>query len=253
MKKRAVLTLVTIVLALVSCSGGKVTHYSLNVLAEYPHDVTSYTQGLYFRDGRMFESTGEYGLSTFREVDIQTGKSLRRLDFDEKYFVEGSTVLGDELYVLTWENRVAFIYDANTLEYKTARRYPREGWGLTTDGRQLIASDGSSRLYFMDRELKVTKRLSVTLNGKSVRYLNELEWIDGRIWANVYMTDNIVIINPRSGVVEGVVDCKGLLPKELMDYDTDVLNGIAKDDRTGKIYVTGKNWPRLYEIELIKK
>ena len=146
---------------------------------------------------------------------------------------------------------MAFIYDAQTLKYEKTCAYPREGWGLTTDGRQLIASDGSARLYFMDAGLKVQRTLNVTMDGRPVRLLNELEWIDGKIWANVYTTDMIVIINPQSGAVEGVVDCTGLLPEKLRRHDTDVLNGIAVLD--GRIFLTGKNWPKLYEIELIKK
>ena len=137
------------------------------------------------------------------------------------------------------------------VKYSSTLGYPREGWGLTTDGKRLIASDGSSTIYFMDSSMKVLKKLKVTLDGRAVRYLNELEWIDGRIWANVYTTDTIVVINPDSGAVEATVNCAGLLPEKLRDGDTDVLNGIAYLD--GRIFLTGKNWPRMYEIELVKK
>ena len=153
--------------------------------------------------------------------------------------------------MLTWTNKVAFTYDAGSLKYIKTYSYPREGWGLTTDGKSLIASDGSSTLFFMDENLKVKRSLKVTMDGRPVRFLNELEWIDGRIWANVYTTDMIVIINPASGNVEGMVDCTGLLPKKLRKPDTDVLNGIAYLD--GRIFLTGKNWPKLYEVELVKK
>ena len=176
---------------------------------------------------------------------------VRKLSFDKKYFGEGSVILDDEMYMLTWTNKVAFVYDAASLEYKRTCSYPREGWGLTTDGKSLIASDGSCFLYFMDKSFKVLRKLKVTMEDRPVRYLNELEWIDGKIWANVYTTDMIVIINPSSGKVEGVVDCSGLLPKQLKKPDTDVLNGIAVQD--GRVYVTGKNWPKLFEIELIAK
>ena len=141
------------------------------------------------------------------------------------------------------------MYDASTLEYRKALPYPREGWGLTTDGESLIASDGSSTLYFLSPELGERKRLSVTLGGRPVRYLNELEWVDGRIWANIYTTDFIAVINPISGEVETLINCAGLLPEKLRTPETDVLNGIAVSP-TGKIYVTGKNWPRLYEIKI---
>ena len=238
---------------LLSCSEAKVKEYKLEVVAEYPHDTDSYTQGLFFHDGIMYESTGQNGKSTFREVDLETGKALRRLDFDEKYFVEGSVIFGDNLYILTWESKVAFVYDAETLEYKSSWKYPRQGWGITTDGKQLIASDGSATLFFMDENFGLKRRQTVTLNGQPVRYLNELEYIDGKIWANVYTYDEILIIDPKDGVVEGVIDCRGLLPDRLRAVGTDVLNGIAYDSKTGKIYLTGKNWPKLYEVRLIEK
>ena len=160
-------------------------------------------------------------------MELETGKALRRLDFDEKYFIEGSVIFGDNLYILTWESKIAFVYDAKTLEYKSSWKYPRQGWGITTDGKQLIASDGSATLFFMDENFGLNRRQIVTLNGQPVRYLNELEYINGKIWANVYTYDEILIINPKDGVVEGVIDCRGLLPKNLYTVTTDVLNGIA--------------------------
>ena len=235
-----------------SCKA-KVKEYKVKVVKEYAHDTGSYTQGLFFHDGDLYESTGQYGSSTFRKVDLATGKAIEKLDFARKYFVEGSVVLGDNLYILTWESRVAFIYDAATLEYKSTYSYPREGWGLTTDGIALIASDGSSRLYFLDGEYKLQHVVDVRLDGRPVRNLNELEYIDGKVWANVYMTDLIVIINPSTGAVEATVDCTGLLPASLREPRTDVLNGIAFDPVSRKTYLTGKYWKRLYEIELVEK
>jgi len=236
---------------LVACSAPAPKQYSVKVVCEYPHDRGAYTQGLFFDGGELYESTGQTGQSSFRKVDLQTGKVLRKLDFNRKYFGEGSVIFQDKMYMLTWTSKVAFVYDAKTLEYLKTYSYPREGWGLTTDGKSLIASDGSSNLYFLDGEFRLQKSIKVTMDGRSVRYLNELEWIDGKIWANVYTTDMIVIINPNSGVVEGVVDCTGLLPDRLRRYDTDVLNGIAVLD--GRIFLTGKNWPKIYEIELKEK
>lgn len=238
---------------LLSCADAKVKEYKLEVVAEYPHDTESYTQGLFFHEGELYESTGLHGKSTFRKVDLQTGKALKRLDFDEQYFLEGSVVFGDDLYILTWESRIAFVYDAGTLEYKSSWRYPREGWGITTDGKQLIASDGSANLYFMDERFALDRRQLVTIDERPVRFLNELEYIDGKVWANVYTSDEIVIINPKNGKVEGVIDCGGLLPKNLYTSTTDVLNGIAYNPEDGKIYLTGKNWPRLYEVRLVEK
>ena len=236
-----------------ACSDASVRHYRLEVVAEYPHDTGSYTQGLFFHEGQMYETTGLHGKSTLRKVDLNTGKPIIKLDFGQKYFVEGSVVLNDNLYILTWESKVVFVYDADSLKYKSTWSYPREGWGITTDGKQLIASEGSSILYFMDEKFSLKRRVYVKHEDRPVMWLNELEYIDGKIWANVYTSDDIVIINPKDGRVEGVIDCRGLLPDRLRAVGTDVLNGIAYDSKTGKIYLTGKNWPRLYEVKLVEK
>lgn len=233
--------------------GARVREYTLDVVKEYPHSTDAYTQGLFFDDGVLYESTGGYGTSFFRTVDLESGKTLKKMNFARKYFGEGSVIFKDNIYVLTWQSNVAFVYDAATWEYKQSYSFPREGWGLTTDGKSLIASDGSSRLYFLDENLKLRRTLKVTFNDRPVRYLNELEWIDGKIWANVYTTDIILIIDPEDGKVEGRIDCTGLLPRNLMTDSTDVLNGIALDPATGRIYLTGKNWPRLYEVRPVEK
>ncbi len=237
----------------VSCADARVKQYKLQVVNSFPHDRTSYTQGLFFYAGAMYESTGLNGKSTFRKVDISTGKALSKLTFDRKYFLEGSVEKDGDIYMLTWQNQLAFVYDAATLEYKASYSYPREGWGLTTDGKHLVASDGSARLYFMDDNFRQVRTITVKMDGRPVRYLNELEYIDGKIWANVYMSDLILIINPESGNVEGVVDCTGLLPRQLQYEDTDVLNGIAYNPADGSIYLTGKNWCRLYEVKIVEK
>ena len=244
--------LIAAVLLAGACSQAQVKQYGVKVVKEYPHRTDAYTQGLFFHEGVLWETTGQYGESTIRTVDLASGEPIALKKLTGKYFGEGSVILDGVLYVLTWTNKVAFVYDAKTLEYKKTVGYPREGWGLTTDGKQLIASDGSSNLYFLDKDLKLLKRLPVTMNGRSLRYLNELEWIDGKIWANVYTTDTIVIINPADGKVEAAIDCTGLLPDKLRKKDTDVLNGIACDAE-GRIYLTGKKWPRLYQVELVKK
>ena len=250
MRKLAYIFLV--LLAAVSCGTTKVQEFKVKVVREYPHDITSYTQGLFFNGDTLYESTGQWGESTFRTVDLATGDALSRMDFSRQYFVEGSVIFGDTLYILTWTNNLVFLYDAATLEYKATVAYPRQGWGITTDGKQLISSDGSSYLYFMDADLNVQRRQRVTKDGKPVYDLNELEYIDGKVWANVYTTDTIVIINPADGVVEATVDCRGLLPYKERTRNTDVLNGIAVD-KEGRIFLTGKYWPKMYEIELIKK
>lgn len=250
---RAFLAILILSVFMGACTDASVRHYRLEVVAEYPHDTGSYTQGLFFHEGQMYETTGLHGKSTLRKVDLNTGEPITKLDFGQKYFVEGSVVLNDNLYILTWESKVVFVYDADSLKYKSTWSYPREGWGITTDGKQLIASEGSSILYFMDEKFSLKRRVYVKHEDRPVMWLNELEYIDGKIWANVYTSDEIVIINPKDGRVEGVIDCRGLLPKELRDTTTDVLNGIAYNPDTKKIYLTGKNWPKLYEIRLIEK
>lgn len=250
---RTVFTIILMSLLILSCADAQVKEYSLEVVAEYPHDTESYTQGLFFNDGQMYESTGLHGKSTFRMVDMQTGEAVKRLDFDDKYFVEGSVMWKGNLYILTWETKMAFVYDAETLEYKSSWKYPREGWGITTDGKQLIASDGSAYLYFMNENFALDRKVRVTIEDRPIRFINELEYIDGKIWANVYTSDEIVIINPKDGRIQGIVDCRGLLPKELRTPTTDVLNGIAYNPADGKIYLTGKNWPKLYEVKLVEK
>lgn len=251
MKRLPVFLLVSVLAFCPACTA-KVREYKIKVVNEYRHDTSAYTQGLSFDGDRFIETTGQFGESSLRLVDLKSGEVLRKLRFGEKYFVEGSVVMDGKLYILTWLNKVAFVYDAATFEYEKTYSYPREGWGLTTDGTRLIASDGSSRLYFLDGNFRQTGSIDVTLDGKPLRYLNELEWIDSRIWANVYMTDMIAVINPDNGKVESVIDCSNLLPKNMRGPETDVLNGIARDPADGKIYLTGKYWPRLYEIELVK-
>lgn len=250
---RAIFTAIILSFFLSSCADAAVKQYRLEIVAEYPHDTDSYTQGLFFHNGQMYETTGLNGKSTLRKVDISTGKAIERKNFDKKYFLEGSVVLNDNLYILTWDSGLAFVYGADSLDYKATWSYPREGWGITTDGKQLIASDGSATLYFMDDQFALQRRVYVKYDDRPVRWLNELEYIDGKIWANIYTTDEIVIINPKDGKVVGLVDCRGLLPRNLHTSETDVLNGIAYNPQTGKIYLTGKNWPKLYEIKLIEK
>lgn len=249
--------LVTAVLTLLFApqmiSAKGVKRYRVRVVEIFPHDIGSYTQGLFFHNGSLFESTGQKGESSFREVDLKSGKSLKIINFPYEYFVEGSVILNDKIYILTWENRVCFVYDRLTMKPLKNFFNQREGWGLTTDGVNLIMSDGSSSLFVKNPDnFADISEIKVTMDGKPIDYLNELEYINGEIWANVYLTDNIVIINPKTGIVRAVVDCKGLLPQSLRSSKTDVLNGIAYDVKSGKIYLTGKYWPKLYSIKLIE-
>ena len=257
--------IVTILIAfavLVSCGGVRKKSatpqaveplfYTYEVVAEYPHLRTSYTQGLQFVEGELWEGTGEYGRSQLLRTDLASGKVLQSKKLSKEEFGEGITVLGDKIYQLTWLNGKMHTYDKATLRHLATHTYKGEGWGLTTDGEKLYMSDGTNHIRVLNPEtLAQERRLGVTLRGESLQYLNELEWIDGKIWANVYTTDHIVIINPENGVVEGVVNLAGILPEKERDNRTDVLNGIAYDKATKRIFVTGKNWSKLFEIRVI--
>lgn len=226
--------------------------YTYRVIESYPHSTDSYTQGLLFADGVMWEGTGEYGHSRLQRIDLETGRTDVVATLPRSEFGEGIALLDGKIYQLTWENNKAYVYDAATGRQLRTFAYAGEGWGLTTDGERLYMSDGSEYLRILDPEtFRVQHSVPVTFRGAPVQLLNELEWIDGKIWANVYVTDQIVIIDPASGIVEGVIDLRGLLPDEEIAPDTDVLNGIAYDAATGRIFVTGKRWSKLFEIEII--
>ena len=226
--------------------------YGYNVKAVYPHLRSSYTQGLQFVDGVLWEGTGEWGESVLQRVDLGSGSAEVLARLPENEFGEGITVLGDKVYQLTWTNNTVHIYDRDGKLLKDVH-YSGEGWGLTSDGERLYMSNGTSKIYRVAPDsFKREGSFTVTLRGEPVQYINELEWIDGRIWANVYTTDYVVIINPESGVVEGIVDFSGLLAAEDTAADTDVLNGIAYDAAAGRIFVTGKRWNKLFEVEIVK-
>ena len=225
--------------------------YSYRVMQAYPHDPKAFTQGLLFDDGFLYESTGIRGESQVRKVNLQTGKAVQVFDLPAKYFGEGLALVDDKLIQLTYMEQVAFVYQKSDFKLLDSISYPmREGWGLTYDGTHLIMTDGSATLYFLDREyLKEVRRIEVCDNKEPVRQLNELEYINGELWANVYLTDVILRIDPKTGVVLGRINMSGLL-KDNEKTGADVLNGIAFDEKTGKIYVTGKNWPKLFEISV---
>ena len=226
--------------------------YGHKVLRQYPHNADSYTQGLLWHNGSLYESTGLEGRSSVRRVELATGRPVVTKKLDDNLFGEGLALLDGKLYQLTWQNNKAFVYDLETFDKVGEFDYSGEGWGLTTDGKHLYMSDGSEYLRILDPEtFRVQRSVPVTFRGAPVQLLNELEWIDGKIWANVYVTDQIVIIDPASGIVEGVIDLRGLLPDEEIAPDTDVLNGIAYDAASERIFVTGKRWSKLFEIEII--
>ena len=224
----------------------------IEVVNSFDHQQSAYTQGLQFEDGVMWEGTGEYGSSRLQYTDMATGRVTVVATLPDNHFGEGITLLGDRIYQLTWQNGIMYIYDRKTLKKVDTKRYKGEGWGLTTDGQWLYMSDGTPDIRVLDPvTLEVKRRISVVCNGASLPYLNELEWIDGKIWANVYTLNQIVIINPENGIVEKVVNLEGLLPESEYTPTTDVLNGIAYDKESGRIFVTGKNWSKLFEIKLL--
>lgn len=224
----------------------------IEVVKSFDHQQSAYTQGLQFEDGVMWEGTGEYGSSRLQYTDMATGRVTVVATLPDNHFGEGITLLGDRIYQLTWQNGIMYIYDRKTLKKVDTKRYKGEGWGLTTDGQWLYMSDGTPEIRVLDPvTLEVKRRISVVCNGASLPYLNELEWIDGKIWANVYTLNQIVIINPENGIVEKVVNLEGLLPESEYTPTTDVLNGIAYDKESGRIFVTGKNWSKLFEIRLL--
>ena len=221
----------------------------LTLTNQYPHNAESFTQGLFFYNGELYESTGRYGESMlYGNVSVENGTAEMQYKFPADIFAEGSVVFKDKLYVLTYKENKVQVFDPKTLEFQTEYQYPRQGWGLTTDGETLIASDGSSTLYFMDEELGVLKTLEVMRDGESVQKINELEYINGEIWANVWLTNEIIQINKESGEVVRTIDFSDLYTKEITDSNY-VLNGIAYDSDNGKLYLTGKKWDTLYEFE----
>jgi glutamine cyclotransferase len=224
------------------------------VVHAWPHDRSAFTEGLVYRDGDLLESTGLNGKSTFRDVDLETGRVLKSVSLPREYFGEGLAVIGTRAFQLTWRNQKGFIYDVATFRAEGEFSYEGEGWGLTTDGRWLIMSDGTSRIRFIDpSNFKVVRTIEVTSAGAPVDQLNELEWVKGEIFANVWQTDRVVRIDPSTGAVRGIVDFSGLLDSGDRGPDTDVLNGIAYDATRDRLYVTGKCWPKLFEVRLIRK
>ncbi|GIV85068.1 MAG: glutamine cyclotransferase [Candidatus Roseilinea sp.] len=227
--------------------------YTYTVVGTYPHDPTAFTQGLVYADGVLYESTGLYGRSSLRRVALETGEVLQRHDLPAEYFGEGLTLFDGRLIQLTWQNHTGFVYDAASFALQQTWAYPTEGWGLTHDGAHLIMSDGSATLRFLDpTTFQVQREVLVTDGGRPVVRLNELEYVNGEVFANVWQTDRIARIDPKTGRVLGWIDLSGLLAPEER-RGADVLNGIAYDAQDGRLFVTGKLWPKLFEITLVPK
>jgi glutamine cyclotransferase len=229
-----------------------IPRYDYRVVNTYPHDPGAFTEGLQYVDGALYEGTGRNGASDLRRVALETGEVQQRCTLPDSYFGEGVTVLGDKIYQLTWQNHVGFVYDKTSFTLQRSFTYASEGWGLTHDGRRLIMSDGTATIHFLDpATLGETSHIDVYDDHGLVVRLNELEYVHGEIYANVWQTDRIARIDPRSGEVLGWIDLGGLLSEEDRRQPVDVLNGIAYDAAHDRLFVTGKLWPKVFEIELV--
>ena len=225
--------------------------YSYKIVNTYPHDQKAFTEGLVFEDGYLYEGTGIQGESTLRKVEVETGKVLKEYHLPTQFFGEGVTIWEETLIQLTWQSRIGFVYDKESFLLLREFTYPTEGWGITKDGTHLIMSDGTATLYFLNPEtFEEVRRIEVHDMGVPLTNLNELEYIQGEIYANVWLTNRIAIISPETGRVVGWIDLGGLLSKEDRLQPVDVLNGIAFDAPRDRLFVTGKYWPKLFEIKL---
>ena len=227
--------------------------YGYEVVNTYPHDPEAFTEGLFYLNGFLYESTGLEGHSSIRKEKLETAEVVQKIAVPPQYFGEGIVNWKRHLVSLTWKAQVGFVYDLATLKVQRKFSYPGEGWALTQDGKRLIMSDGTPDLRFLDPDtLQETGRITVTYEGKPVRYVNELEWVKGRIYANVWHTNMLVLIDPASGAITGLVNLAGLLsPTEHLAGPESVLNGIAYDAARDRLFVTGKNWPKLFEIRVL--
>lgn len=221
-------------------------------VAAYPHDAAAFSQGLAIHEGQLFEGTGQYGESSVRKVDLTTGRIQQLVPLNKDYFGEGITVLGNRLYQITWKERLCLVYDVATLQVISSFRYTGQGWGLTHDGRELYMSDGSSTIRCLNPEtFEVQRRLEVRAGRNRIDKLNELEFVNGELLANIWYSDRIARISPKTGEVLGWIDASSLYPAHQRPSREHVLNGIAFDTSTQRLYLTGKNWPELFEVELV--
>jgi hypothetical protein len=226
-------------------------NYTVEVVRTLPHDRDAFTQGLVYLDGDWLESTGLNGKSTLRRVEVATGRVLKQVRVPSQYFAEGMTVLGGKIYQLTWQAHKGFVYDLATFALEREFEYTGEGWGLTTDGHSLILSDGTDQIRFLEpTSFAVTRTVRVVRDGQPLRLLNELEYVKGEIYANIWQSQSIARIDPASGRLLGIIDCFNLLPVTDQLPNTDVLNGIAYDAATDRLWITGKNWPKIFEVRL---
>jgi len=251
---------VMLVIAIGACSDSvpssenDIPTYTYRVINTYPHDREAFTQGLVFDGSVLYEGTGLRGRSTLRCVDLESGNVLQMYELPAEFFGEGITLYSDKIIQLTWKSRIGFVYDKNSFELLRTFSYSTEGWGITYDGERLIMSDGTAMLYFLDVEtLEYIGNVEVTGKRGPVIRLNELEYVNGEIYANIWKTDRIARIEPLTGRVTGWLNLEGLLSQEDFEEPVDVLNGIAYDSKNNRLFVTGKLWPKLFEIELVRE
>lgn len=247
-------SLVALAVGLGASAQAAIPVYAFMVKHSYPHDAKAFTQGLYIKDGVLYESTGMKGESSIRRVQLETGRVLQKKDIADEYFGEGIAPVGNEIVALTWTSKVGFVFDAKTMSLKRKFTYNGEGWGLTSNGKDVYMSDGTPAIRILDAAtLKEKRRIEVSADGKPIPMLNELEWVEGQIFANVWGSDVIARIDPADGKVVGWIDLTGLADKSWTRGTDDVLNGIAYDAANKRLFVTGKHWPKLFEIELVER
>jgi len=230
--------------------------YTYKVVNTYPHDINAFTQGLEYHNGFLYETTGQNGASSLRKVELKTGKVLQKIDLDKQYFGEGMTVLNNKIHTLTWKKGIGFVFDFKTFKKEKEFKYKKslEGWGFTNDGNRLIKSDGTERIWFLNPKThKEETYIEAYTNKQGVKELNELEYVNGKIYANIWQRNSILIINPKNGHIEGVANMEGLQKQVTQHSKLDVLNGIAYDTKNDRLFVTGKNWDKVFEIKLFKK
>ncbi len=237
-------------------SGIKPKLYTYKILETYPHDINAYTQGLEFQNDTLYESTGMYGQSTLRKTNYKTGEVLKNIPLSKEYFAEGLTILNEKIYQLSWRENIGFIYNFNTLEQTGTFVYgkSKEGWGLCNNSETIFKSDGTEKIWSLNpNTLAETNHIEIYTNTSKIKSVNELEWVEDKIYANIFTQGSIAIINPANGAVEGVIDMTGLKDKVTQHPKLDVLNGIAYNGEPGILYITGKNWDKLFKVEIIEK
>ena len=235
-------------------AGPVVERYGYEIVRSHPHDPAAFTQGLTIADGQLYEGTGLHGQSSLRRVDLATGAALQRIALEERYFGEGVAVVGDRIVQLTYQTGVGFVYDRKTFAKQREFTYSGEGWGLTYDGQRLIMSDGTDTLRFWNPEtLEELGRVRVRDGDRAIARINEMEYVDGEIYANIWQEDQIARIDPKTGVVTAWIDMSNLLTATERSRGVDVLNGIAHDPKTGNFLITGKLWPWVFEVKFVKK